>query len=138
MGGCLKKGLEPHCELWQLKTFSYPVISTVLLFHTLGDAESILYLCSLLSLSLVDQCNRIKWSESLQHIVFIYMDEWISFFPFEKLIDPWKKSKCLPNVIYLHNTLTNNYLHIFSSLCTHVLICVSLNTCSIFTLVLRW
>ena len=30
----------------QLKTFSYPLISTILLFHTLGYAESILYVCS--------------------------------------------------------------------------------------------
>ena len=53
-----------------LKTFCYPVISTMLLFHTLGHAESILYVCSFkiytlkrlatLSHGLVDQHNRIK------------------------------------------------------------------------------
>ena len=47
---------------------------------------------------------------------------WISLFPFEKLTDPWKK--CLANVICLHNILTYNYLHIFSSLWTHVRIYV--------------
>ena len=30
----------------QLKTFTYPVISTMLLFHTLKHAESTLYVCS--------------------------------------------------------------------------------------------
>ena len=68
----------------QLKIFSYPVISIMLLLHTLGHAESILYVCSFkiytlerqatLSLSLVNQCNRIKWSENLQTIFFIYME----------------------------------------------------------------
>ena len=125
----------------QLKTFSYPVISTMLLFHTLGQAESI-YVCSFkiytlerkatLSLRLVDQCNRIKWLLVSDKFFFLYVwNEWMNFFPSEKLIDPWKKSKCLPRVICLHNTLTNNYLHIFSSLCTHMCIYVSLSTCSI-------
>ena len=84
-----------------------------------------------LNLSLVSQCHRIKWSENLQTIFSYVWNEWISFFRSEKLIDPWKKFKCLPNVICLHNTLTDNYLHIFSSLWTHVRIYVSLNTCSV-------
>ena len=70
--------------------------------------------------------------KSSNHFFFSYIwNERISFFPSEKIIDPWKISKCLPNLICLHNILTNNYLHIFSSLCTHVCIYVSLNTNSI-------
>ena len=127
-------------ESSQLKTFSYTVISTMLLFHTSEHTKSIHYFClfkiytlerqTTLSLSLVNQHNRIKWLENFQTIFFTHM-EWISFFPSEKLIDPWKKSKCLSNIICLHNTLTNNYLHVFSFLWTHVCIYVSLNTCSI-------
>ena len=30
----------------QLKTFSYPVISTILLFNTFGHTESVFYVCS--------------------------------------------------------------------------------------------
>ena len=124
----------------QLKTFSYSVTSTML-FHTLEHAESIPYTSlfkiytlegqATLNLSLVSQCHRIKWSENLQTIFSYIWNEWISFFRSEKLIGPWKKFKCLPNVICLHNTLTNNYLHIFSSLWTHLHIYVSLNTCSV-------
>ena len=85
-----------------LKTFNYPVTSTVLLFHTLCHAKSILYVCSFkiytlerkatLSLSLVDQCNRIKWLVVSDKYFFSYVwNELINFFPSEKLVDPWKK-----------------------------------------------
>ena len=56
----------------------------MLLFHALGYAKSNLYVCSLkmytleryntLSLSLVNQHNRIKVSENLQTIFFVYME----------------------------------------------------------------
>ena len=124
-----------------LKTFSYTVISTMLLLHTSEHTKSIHYFClfkiytlerqTTLSLTLVNQHNRISDWKIFKLFFSHIWNEWISFFPSEKLIDPWKKSKCLSNIICLHNTLTNNYLHVFSFLWTHVCIYVSLNTCSI-------
>ena len=131
---CFSDSIPFSMHLHNRKQLS--VISTMVLFHALGHTKSILYICRLemqatLSLSLVDQHNRIKWSKIFKLFFSYIWNEWISFFPSEKLIDPWKKSKWWPNVICLHNTSTNNYLHIFSSLCTHVRIYVSLKTCSI-------
>ena len=60
---------------------------------------------STLILSLVDQRNGIKWTENLQTIFFHYgMNELVSFL-LKKLIDPWKKYKCLYPTLFVYTIL---------------------------------
>ena len=102
----------------QMKTFSYAVISTMLLFHTLGHVKSILYVCSFKIYTLAGPVRRFfthMWQNVYINIIRCGMKCDV-YFPFLKVL--FKKPKM--NVFIFHLLAFSNICNLQQNWCIFV------------------